>query len=99
MSAPGTTPGPWKACEHPEGRAGIRAVNGSKMVARCEAMFGRGHVDASEWEANAHLIAASPALYEALEIAMEYVNWLPPEGREAFKACAAALAIARGETA
>lgn len=53
----------------------------------------------AEADANAHLIAASPALYDALEIAMEYVNWLPPEGREAFKACAAALAQARGETA
>lgn len=105
MSAPGTTPGPWSA-----ERCGLLYPNRWNVISHFPTRVGEiqeirtidqvlDYCGAQEAAANAHLIAASPALYDALEIAMEYVNWLPPEGREAFKACAAALALARGETA
>lgn len=71
------TPLPWYACEHPEGPAGIRAPD-HKMVARCEGMFGRGHVSRGDWEDNAAFIVRACNshydLVEALEKLTAFVD-------------------------
>ena len=58
--------------------------------------IGRVWPDDTEAEANAHLIAAAPELYEALRDAG---SWLDPKAPVAIhEAASAALARARGET-
>jgi hypothetical protein len=57
----------------------------------------------AEQDANAHLIAAAPALYEALEAAREAIHWTIVDGRGTpvdricLDAAIAALRLARGE--
>lgn len=64
------TPGPWTARKAPERNAYAWDVEGAQgtvpTIARM-ALVDR----VSEVEANAHLIAAAPAMYEALTIALQ----------------------------
>ncbi|NIH74463.1 hypothetical protein FHV99_001670 [Ochrobactrum sp. P20RRXII] len=102
MSKTKFTPGPWEA-----GRADVASiVDGvdSKWI------YGGGEYCAiasgrvtGSWEtvmANAHLIAAAPELYEALEASNEKIRTLLFDGDDhpLVSANKAALAKARGET-
>jgi hypothetical protein len=86
------TPGPW------EFRAPmIHAVGGGERVGRI-AQVSISYKDTTTFDANAHLIAAAPELYEALtrinatgDVALD-IDWIRRISR-------AALAKARGETA
>lgn len=111
MSAPGTTPGPWVAVNHDVegeryiGDSGVRFWNVLRDIGPyrgdvCAVHSAQhiGGITLAERNANAALIAASPALYEALE---ELVKWKlsGPEPSRLWDAARAALALARGETA
>lgn len=61
MSAPNTTPGPWFCVE--QNKAIIRSAAAKCEVARASEQY----MDRQARVANAHLIAAAPELYEALE--------------------------------
>lgn len=95
------TPGPWSA---------EALKNGIEHDIRHDGYFVAtahgGCVDEAENGANAHLIAAAPELYEALEWAMRFVEQVraespaPEGGGEdiAYREARAALAKARGES-
>jgi hypothetical protein len=87
MSAPTFTPGPW----HVANSVQIRSER--DQIAKVWMMRN------GEGNANASLIAAAPELYEALEIAL---NWLASDTRPAVMTAhvtaVAALAKARGES-
>lgn len=88
------TPGPWDLMSgmptNVIGSSGIR-------VARCDF---DGDFSHPECAANAHLIAAAPDMYEALERAMSYLIVLAgsddSEAKEIIIACQAAIAKAEG---
>lgn len=63
MTAPSWTPGPWKANLYLGGAYAIDRVapNGDRIVSKLAVVDGT-----METQANAHLIAAAPDLYEAL---------------------------------
>ena len=92
------TPGPWKAFNSKKGR----------IFKHWQVDTGTGSVtldDAGHWEAgNAHLIAAAPELYAALEAyhfhfgPLEDNYMLHPDARNCMKLAIAALAKARGES-
>jgi hypothetical protein len=103
MNAPNTTPGPWTYDQ-------TVCITGSEhlpcvvdayglVVAECQ---DDGHSEI-ECEANAHLIAAAPELYEALALLFEHgpvdIAFAGnPVACDALEAkCRAALAKARGE--
>ena len=106
QKAPGFTPGPWKYGEDMRGKRRVFDTTGREVVrALSEAgLVRRTH---AERAANAHLIAAAPALYAAVVEATEYVtathaliagavgqdNAVSP----VLKRCREALALARGE--
>lgn len=99
------TPGPWVAVD--EGRG--RDRNWCVMVPE-ESRFGPYiatiHNTADHAKANAHLIAAAPELYEALEAVLDLRENTSPFGGElqadridrTIEAASAALAKARGES-
>lgn len=77
MSEPKHTPGPWKANFDDYTKSVIDILNENKtviaMVPDQEVHQGdRTILSLEEIEANVHLIAAAPDLYEALETTCEY---------------------------
>lgn len=99
------TPTPWNTSywiEQPNNRHKPMVVAGGVTIA---IMHPAPVCQMSECEANAHLIAAAPELYEALEWAMNFVdqvrveNPAPKGGGEdiAYEEARAAIAKARGE--
>lgn len=84
MSAPGTTPGPWS----------IDPNNGDIDSGPYNVCIPYALI-----KADAHLIAASPALYDALVACVKDMEWSNESGHTAYTDALAALAQARGETA
>lgn len=62
---PKFTPGPWQRYERTDGGFVITTQKGLTPAALANIVFRR---DLHEFAANAHLIAAAPELYEALEM-------------------------------
>lgn len=107
MSA-GFTPGPWFV--HPEawGAVGFRRMISSRAkpnrtnLAHVAALY--SDTKGKESDANAHLIAAAPALYEALKSAKPFIEpYIHSDGSVAgaldtLKKIEAALSLARGES-
>lgn len=90
MSASQFTPGPWA----------LTSMGGQTLVHVGEDRIGR--VFTRNGHANAHLIAAAPELYEAVDAAREYIAAVEGEGlfvakRNALADLDALLAKARGE--
>lgn len=75
------TPGPWAARKAPERNAYAWDVDGAQgtvpTIARI-ALVDR----VAEVEANAHLIAAAPAMYEALQAAHKLLREWTPSGED-----------------
>lgn len=95
MTAPKFTPGPWTAKQNHWSRWEIHYGAGQLAgVAKPDDPASPPDTYA-EAEANAHLIAAAPAMYEALESAARYLD--PFHFPEAVRLVDAALAKARGE--
>ena len=113
MSEVKFTPGPWSVVEdiardrdvngHAIGDeyiAGFNVESGTKEVVSCEGISGCG----DEERANAHLIAAAPDLYEALNNVMSEISSCLRDEEyyfgttERFDNARAALAKARGES-
>lgn len=110
MSKPAWTPGPWRV-EDPLGPDILSIVSNPDG-----AVYEWGHVaqisispeddtdiPATEAKANAHLIAAAPKLYEALDEAINYLAVYAStmhDGKAAalLNKCTAAMADATGET-
>lgn len=65
------TPGPWEFDEDKRGRK--RVFAGGLEIVRALASHGTRRLSRAEREANAHLIAAAPAMLEALKRARPYV--------------------------
>lgn len=90
------TPGPWRVSQtYPVGDYCIHAAGCPWQLAYIAA---NTNVD---WplEANAHLIAAAPDLYAALERTLSYLTSYPGNsGINAWEQARAALSKARGET-
>ncbi len=65
------TPGPWhlSECATQTTKAGIVSMDGLHITD----VYGYGMTD-SQNQANAHLIAAAPAMYEALQIMVKAAN-------------------------
>ena len=59
------TPGPWKAVQHPCEHKWAWTIEGADEVGQIIARMGLVN-DAQAVAANAHLIAAAPAMYDAL---------------------------------
>ena len=82
------TPGPWAVSDDGDVTLIIHAPKDDVDIARmsndCE-MF-------SEIRSNAHLIAAAPAMYDALKAAADYIPVTSPEGRLIAQAIALAEA-------
>lgn len=101
VAADAFTPGPWSVVEYGDGDG--LAVHDSRGDWRVCFMATPGKDgDFEVIEANAHLIAAVPELYEALGEVMEWVNgWSPfdidPEWAATKAKVTAAIAKARGE--
>ncbi len=109
----GHTPGPWEAFESTEKTpfpAGVPVAvgtvegEGAQTSIICEMVCqGGGKYDPAETEANAHLIAAAPALRDALEKVDRYFSacakaWSANEGRvvtESGQPCVAADGLDR----
>ena len=92
------TPGKWEVRNHPESRRKDAVFAGERKVAYCQSLFGRPHVGYEDLEANAHLIAAAPDLYEACAAAEDFCAAHPGDAANAiYKQLNAALARARGE--
>jgi hypothetical protein len=95
------TPGPWTAVPTTFGPIDIVLADGRDVVT----VYGGG---TDNKKANAHLIAAAPELYEALQITMQRLDsanhdsfdgvWLEEDFARQTKEARAALAKARGET-
>ena len=87
------TPGPW----HSRGFPTISAGKGKGMIVKVLERY----MDRAEREANAHLIAAAPDLYEALEYLLRHNRELVAQGVNIdaylMSSAYAALAKARGE--
>ncbi len=67
------TPGPWKAVQHPREHKWAWTIEGTDGVGQIIARIGLVN-DAQAVAANAHLIAAAPAMYEALQIMVRAAN-------------------------
>lgn len=100
MSAPAFTPGPWEVKPAEEDKPYIR-VRGTRLGERYKiANVLSDHPVGNEASANAHLIAASTELYEALDsIATMLAGHAgqPTHLGDVFKIADAALAKARAE--
>lgn len=72
------TPGPWKAVQHPREHKWAWTIEGADGVGQSIARMGLVN-DAQAVAANAHLIAAAPAMYEALQDAYEKLCYLAPD--------------------
>ena len=103
------TPGPWSV-ESPFGNDDLaivadadREVYDWNILASCFSSDGDGEpaIPVAEMQANARLIAASPDLYEALDLLLKTIDpgqWPSDEMVSALHAGTVALAKARGET-
>jgi len=69
------TPGPWKAVQHPREHKWAWTIEGADGVVQSIARMGLVD-DAQAVAANAHLIAAAPAMYEALVETMRVLRSL-----------------------
>lgn len=107
MSELKATPGPWEISHVFATDPCYIAIDAPKHGALAEVVWKMEDEDRSQvCEANAHLIAAAPDLYDALEWAMRFVdqvrieNPLPEGGGEdiAYQRAIHALAKARGES-
>lgn len=90
------TPGPWYA-EMPMSRWRVRTVNGNAYIMEGGGLY--THADVRR-EADAHLIAAAPDLYAALDGMVSACEALYKSGRldaSAWLTAREALAKARGE--
>ena len=67
------TPGPWKAVQHPREHKWAWTIEGADGVGQSIARMGLVN-DAQAVTANAHLIAAAPVMYEALQIMVRAAN-------------------------
>jgi len=65
------TLGPWKAVQHPREHKWAWTIEGADGVVQSIARMGLVD-DAQAVAANAHLIAAAPAMYEAIKAALDY---------------------------
>lgn len=72
-----------------------RSTNGVKGYEICWSEHGECVTDHVYEKADAHLMAASKELYEALLLAMQSID---PENFDDFRVCNAAIAKARGES-
>ena len=95
MSKPKFTPGPWST----------GFVDGTKIVRESDrsqiAQVAGDYSDPTIWpimEANAHLIAAAPDLYAALELARERMGGASPGMKAMIAQTDTALSKARGES-
>jgi hypothetical protein len=105
-AAPSFTPGPWLLTRGVGGEWGVDAEKGEWGIAIVAGQCGFHGIDGdAESDANAHLIAAAPALYEALQEFLRMVGYAL-ESRDAllisktcatWKKAAAALALAEGK--
>ena len=89
------TPGPWVVEDNPtiSGRQVASFEKSGDMAGnRCLQVIVNSH-----FESDAHLIAAAPCLYEALEALLEKCH-AEPHGEHERRAAIAALAKARGES-
>lgn len=94
--APGFTPGPW--FEHSHRQIGPKGG----VVAEIWSAVGTSSDDAiAQADANVHLIAAAPELYDALRAALVVVSGLNADGyfNQAEREIRAALALAEGRSA
>jgi hypothetical protein len=89
------TPGPWKARSRNAGQPGDDFFLGWQIEGPPEPQRGQ-----FVREADAHLVAAAPDMYEALAMAEEVLAEFPANSRwwPIYKAITEALAKARGET-
>lgn len=85
MREPAFTPGPWRW-------HGEQLVGGQFTIARSVEWW-NGNRDA-----NAHLIAAAPALYEALRRVMDTYGFDPSIDSSIWNEAAGALSLALGES-
>jgi type II secretory pathway component GspD/PulD (secretin) len=97
MSEPKFTPGPWFIPDHASGFEIESSCN--KQIAKTSQLYAvKQASDHDERRANAHLIAAAPELYEALE---KLEGWFDSDSKESadkyLKKAKAARAKARGE--
>ena len=94
------TPGPWRVSSIGLMNDGSFPVASeqwqiARVTSQTDFPRGQGHnSECTERDANAHLIAAAPDLYAALEMAQ---LWLSVDGRFDMQGINAALAKARGE--
>ena len=94
MTAAPWTPGPWTVHKS-RTTDDVGIIGGGGCLAECFSEIRRKNENAvREQEANAHLIAAAPDLYAALEMAK---LWLDVDGRFDMQGINAALAKARGQ--
>ncbi len=97
MAVPKWTAGPWRIYEPPDPRGSILIVEGNRALAGTYQVAAR-----SEERANAHLIAAGPDLYGALDRIAEAFfvpkNVCSPAIKAAILDALNALAKAKGET-
>lgn len=93
------TPGPWDPETYPHGGFDIAALGAGRLGGTLIIVSRNPHSDVEAMHANAHLIAAAPEMYEALDallIGMEASGgWAGDDGL--FDAGMAALRKARGE--
>ena len=91
MNEPKWTPGPWRV--ETSGRGSLCVASDDAWI--CGELDNQPHeMRTSEAEANAHLIAAVPELYEALQNVIREAD----RKTDAFNRARAALAKARGES-
>ena len=107
QTKPRFAPGPWRL--HLVDDTTIIDIGNRFIASACgsgDDLGGADYNNPDEWptlEANAALIAAAPALYEALESAREAIHWAIVDGRSLagdqarLDAADAALRLARGE--
>lgn len=98
MSAPNTTPGPWRVREN------ARNTQEECDLTICGDIWQLADINGPQYShqiANAHLIAAAPCLYDALERLTQFVDETCAyvEADPLIEAARAALSRARGEVA
>ena len=107
MSEPKWTKGPWHwevedgsfmGLYRPDGPLGVDSFVMWAQI--CTACQERGNRCTAPNDANAHLIAAAPELYEALENVVKFQEWIvlrPPKPDTVYGRAVRVLAKARGE--
>jgi hypothetical protein len=94
------TPGPWDVCASDSDHFSLISANVQTTQEPKNGGIYIAKVQGPDTSANAHLIAAAPELYEALEYVRANLGDPVPVGRRhVARVVDAALAKARGETA